>query len=92
MIRRELFIKALDGCARFHEKFPNEKTIVSIIKQLQYLIELEDGICEDRKKLNDIIIGVLVVREIEVLDTSLAELLYQVDEVVDGMKNEKPKK
>ncbi len=85
MTRRELFGRAIAGCATFRNKFPNDEAIVSIIKQLNYLIELEEGVCDDRGRLKDIIIGVLTVREIEPLDETLADVLYEVAEEVQRM-------
>ena len=47
-----------------------------------FSIELEEGKHTDWERLKDITIGVLTVREIEPLDQTLSELLYQVvDEV-----------
>ena len=86
MKRRELFAKALRGCEEFRGKYPDDQAIVSIIKQLSYLIELEKGDRDDRDRLKDIIIGVLTVREIEALDGALADVLYEVAEEVRRME------
>jgi hypothetical protein len=67
---------------------PHDAAVVSVCKQLDYLLELAEGKREDRERLNDIIIGVLTMREIEPLDQDAAELLYLVVEEVDKMKAE----
>ncbi len=43
MKRRELFAKALRDAETFRSKYGDDQAIVSIIKQLNYLIELEKG-------------------------------------------------
>jgi len=61
----------------------------SVTKQLEYLIEFSAGKRNDRERLKDITIGILTVREIEVLDAGLAEKLYQVDDEVEQMRRER---
>jgi len=53
------------------------------------LIEFSAGKRNDRERLKDITIGILTVREIEVLDAGLAEKLYQVDDEVEQMRRER---
>ena len=86
MTRREMFEKALARCERLRSRYPHDQAIVSIIAQVEYLRDLEEGVRDDRHRLEDIIIGILAVREIEVLDPLLAELLYEVEEEVEKMK------
>jgi hypothetical protein len=86
MSRIDLFLRAKDETERLHLRYPNDSTIESIIKQLSFLIELDRGERSDAIRLNDIIIGVLALREIDPLDPSLAELLYSVMEEVETMK------
>jgi hypothetical protein len=75
-----LFQRALDRAILLREKYPELETIYSIIKQLEYLIELDAGRSTDRSRLNEIIVGVQAAREIEPLDPDLAEMLYAVSE------------
>lgn len=73
----------------YRSRFPTDTAIVSILKQLEYLIELCEGTRCDCERLNDIIIGVLTVREIEPVDEAFAEELYEAVEVVEELKRAK---
>lgn len=86
MNRMDLFLKAKAEAEKLQLKYPNDTSIDSVVKQLTFLIELERGERSDAIRLNDIIIGVLALKEIEPLDPSLAELLYSVTEEVETMK------
>lgn len=79
MDRLRLFHKALDACVKLQGQYPEDETIDSIIKQIQYLISLETGQNRDRSRLKDIVIGIQAAREIEPLDLGIAQLLYAVD-------------
>lgn len=59
----------------------------SIINQLDYLINLEIDKDTDRSKLAKINIGLITAREIEPLDMSLADKLYEVVNEIDKMKS-----
>lgn len=88
MNRLDTFKNAMAGMTRLQARYPNDPAVDSIVTQLDYLIDLEVGNRNDREGLNDIIIGVLAVREIEPLDQNIAETLYKVVEEVEKMKNE----
>lgn len=88
MTRLDIFKTALAQTNSLRSRHPDDTAIQSIIKQLDYLVELEERKRNDRERLNDIIIGVLTVREIEPLDESVAETLYKVVEQVEEMKNQ----
>jgi predicted nucleotidyltransferase len=88
MTRLDIFKTALAQTNSLRSRHPDDTVIQSIIKQLDYLVELEERKRNDRERLNDIIIGVLTVREIEPLDESVAETLYKVVEQVEEMKNQ----
>ena len=60
-------------------------TIDSVIRQIDYLIDLETGLSTDRSRLKEIILGVQAAREIEPLDADLAEMLYTVSEQAQRM-------
>jgi hypothetical protein len=81
-----MFLKAKQATEELQLQYPQDSTIGSVIKQLSFLVELERGDRSDAERLNDIIIGVLALREIEPLDSSLAELLYSVAEEVQVLK------
>lgn len=80
MDRLALFESARTKAEALHVKYPDVKTVESIIRQIDYLIGLEAGLSNDRSRLNEIVLGVQAAREIEPLDPSLAEMLYAVSE------------
>jgi hypothetical protein len=84
--RLRVFGAALHEVISLQAQYPNDPSIRSIVAQLQYLIELEEGRRTDRERLNDIVIGILTIREIQQLDSSVADMLYHVEEEVDRMK------
>jgi hypothetical protein len=88
MTRLEIFKTAQAQTNSLRSRYPDDTAVQSIITQLDYLIELEERKRNDRERLNDIILGVLTVREIEPLDESVAETLYKVVEQVEEMKNQ----
>jgi hypothetical protein len=84
--RLEIFEEALASTKCLREKHPCDAAIQSIIKQLEYLVQLADGKESDATRLKDIIITILAVREIEPLDMSVANQLYRVVEEVESMQ------
>lgn len=88
MNRIELFEKAKVAMAELLAEFPEAEAATSVSNQLDYLISLENGSESDRGRLAEIIIGVLVAREIEPRSDEAADLLYQVVDEVDRMKRE----
>jgi len=88
MNRIELFSKAKTACLGLQRRFPSDPSIGSVVKQLEFLIELEDGKRTDAERLSEIIIPVLTTREIEQLDDNVANLLYDVCDEFDRMKHE----
>lgn len=85
MNRVELFKKAKVAVADLLREFPETHAAVSIDVQLDYLIALETGAETNRSRLEDIIIGILTVREIEPRSEAVAELLYKVSGEVRKM-------
>jgi hypothetical protein len=84
MDRIQLFEQTLAAC----QGLPCDPPVLSILKQLEFLLDLERRQRCDAERLEDIIIGVLAVREIEPGHPSVADLLYRVDEQVEVMKQE----
>jgi Tsi6 len=80
MDRIALFEVAQAKAETLHVKYPDVKSIQSIIRQIDYLMALEKGISSDRSRLKEIVLGVQAAREIEPLDSDLAEMLYAVNE------------
>ena len=65
-------------CSELLSKYPSNVALQSVAKQIEYLIEVEQGTHSDRSRLKDITIGVLTAREIEQLDDAGAEIFYQI--------------
>jgi hypothetical protein len=87
MTRRELFETSLARVSALLQ-FTGDPALRSAELQLEYLIDLDKENRTDHQRLHDVNIGLLAVREIEVLDDALADLLYLVAEQVELMKNE----
>ena len=88
MTRSQLFAQALSGCQRLLATYPAHPPLQSAVAQLEYLIALESGARSDRHQLRDINIGLLTVRELEVLDPELADTLYAVSEQAELMSRD----
>lgn len=88
MDREELLsdalVKSKDAISRFPFMFPLE----SVIKQLEYLIDVESGRadCSGLKTIN---IGEIAARDIEELDGNLAKTLHEVSAEVRKMTTHK---
>ena len=76
--RLELFSEARVRCEELMLSYPENRALISIAKQIEYLIGLESGVHCDRSRLKEIVIGVLTAREIEPLDADVASLFYKV--------------
>jgi hypothetical protein len=92
LIQLELLAAALASTESFGRRHPADRSVESVVNQLRFLIDLEEGKRFDWERLKDITIGVLTVREIEPLDNSLAELLYKVVEEVSQMQSRRESK
>ncbi len=64
---------------------PDLVPLISIQKQLEYLINFNNG-AVDGSRLKDINVGLVAVREIENWDDDLAGLLYKIDVEVDRLR------
>ncbi len=87
--RVELFQKALHDLRDLIRQYPNLPPLHSIEKQLEYLIELEEGKRSDGERLSEITLGVITAREVEDLDMKLADTLHQVSSEVRLMEQER---
>ena len=90
MERLELFEKAKCQSEILSDQYPEAPTIRSIMRQIDYLTQLENGTIHDRSRLKDIVLGVQAAREIEPLDRELAELLYEVSAEAKKMQQQGP--
>ena len=84
--RHDLFQRALARCRELLRKYPDDRPLLSISRQLEYLIAVDGGKESDRSRLSEIIIGVLAAREVEPLDEVLAELLHAVSQEASMMR------
>ena len=76
--RQKLFEKALQKCKELLSQYPDNGALLSIVRQIEYLLDLETGVNTDRSRLKEIIIGALAAREIEPLDEEAANIFYKV--------------
>jgi hypothetical protein len=89
MNRVDLFRKAIVECLGLQRRYASCPALISIEKQLRYLLDIELGLRADRELLNSITIGLIAAREIEPLDLDVATTLYDVASEVHLMMNEK---
>jgi hypothetical protein len=78
MNRWQLLELGKNKCGALLTKYPNSIALLSVSRQIEYLIGLEDGSVSDRSRLKEITIGVITAREIEPLDDDAAETFYQI--------------
>jgi hypothetical protein len=83
--RRELLEEGQRKCRELIAKYPDSVALLSVAKQIKYLIGLEQGAQSGRSRLKDITIGVLTAREIEQLDPDGVEIFYQIASMSKGM-------
>lgn len=76
--RIAIFDQGMDVCRSLLDKYPNNQAVISISRQIEYLIGLEKNLIADKSRLKEITIGVLTAREIEPLDDAAADLLHKV--------------
>ena len=85
MNRLALFSEARARSEQVKLQNPSSRALSSIIDQLSYLINVEDGKV-DGSRVKDINIGVLAAREIEDIDLGLANQLHEVSAVVRSIE------
>ncbi len=81
-----IFKQALEECRKRLTAEPNFPPLQSIEKQLEYLVELDEGRSADVNRLQDINLGLLAVREFEPHDMQFARLLHEVSRRVEEIK------
>lgn len=65
MNRPQLLELGRQKCKALLGQYPSSAALLSVSRQIDYLIGIEDGSVTDRGRLKDIIIGVLTAKEIE---------------------------
>lgn len=78
MNRQQLLEIGRQKCATLLSQYPSSNALLSVFRQIEYLIGLESGAIADRSRLKEITIGVITAREIEPLDDEAAETFYQI--------------
>ena len=81
-----LYKKTLELCRERLKQAPTFQPLRSIEKQLEYLIDLEEGRRSDFERLADLNLGLLAAREFEPHDMEFANLIYDVTEAAKKMK------
>src|SRR5438552_16045210 len=88
MARLDKLSTALARAREVHDRYTADQSVTSVINQLDYMIELEEGKRTDAQRLGEIILGILAIREIEPLDADLADMLCEVAEEGPRMQAE----
>ena len=70
--------KALEVCSQRRKQSPEFKPLLSIENQLKYLIDFEEGRSVNLKRMKDLNLGLLAVRELEPHDMELADLIHKI--------------
>lgn len=86
MNRIELFTEALQKSKEALDRAPFMFPLESVIKQIEYLIDVENG-SVSKDQLTTINIGQVAARDIDEFDEDLADVLHEVSaEVQELMK------
>ncbi len=78
MNRQQLFDLGRQKCGMLLAQYPNSTALLSVSRQIEYLIGIDGGSVTDRSRLQEITIAVITAREIEPLDEDAAETFYQI--------------
>jgi hypothetical protein len=78
MNRQQLLELGRKKCSALLSQYPSSTALLSVSRQIEYLIGIADGSVVDRSRLKEITIGVITAREIEPLDDDAAETFYQI--------------
>jgi hypothetical protein len=78
MTRQQLLERGRQECSRLLAQYPSSTALLSVSRQIEYLIGIAGGSVTDRSRLKEITIGVITAREIEPLDDDAAETFYQI--------------
>jgi hypothetical protein len=73
----DLFSSAYDQCKRMLSLFPNNAALLSIQKQLDYLLALAKREITDTSRIKEVCIGVLTARELDNLGEDV-EIFYEI--------------
>lgn len=85
MNRTQLLEQGRKLCDALLAQYPSLQAILSISRQIDYLMGLDSGAISDRSRLKEITIGVLTAREIEPLDDEASEVFYKISSEASRM-------
>ncbi len=88
MNRETLFESARDKCIALKGVIPPD-TLVRLLEQIDFLLDVERGSESHLEWLRNISIGLIAVRELEVIDDAVIEVLCAVQREADKMALEK---
>jgi hypothetical protein len=78
MNRQQLLELGRQKCGVLLGQYPSSTALLSVSRQIDYLLGIGDGSVTDMSRLKEITIGVITAREIEILDDDAAETFYQI--------------
>ena len=78
MNRTQLLEQGKKVCDALLAQHPSAQALISISRQIDYLMGLDSGAITDRSRLKEITIGVLTAREVESLDDEASEVFYKI--------------
>lgn len=78
MSRQQLLKLGRHKCGMLLAQYPSSTALLSVSRQIEYLIGIDSGSVTDRSRLKEITIGVITAREIEPLDDDAAETFYKI--------------
>ena len=81
----QLFSQAMRECDQLLAAYPGRQPLVSIRRQLEYLLAVVQG-GADGSRLKEIVIGPMTAREIEPMSATAAEVFYKVAAEVRSMQ------
>jgi hypothetical protein len=82
----DVLTRAKQKCADLLAQTPDSFPLQSILEQLSYVESALGDRNADRSKLKDVNVGLYAVREFEARSPPFAELLYEVEDIVEQMK------
>lgn len=85
MNRRQLLEQGRQFCNALLAQYPDSQALLSISRQIEYLIGLESGATMDRSRLKEITIGVLTAREVEPLNEEASEIFHKISSEASRM-------
>lgn len=83
---KALIERALSSVQGHLQSLGKDEALEIIETQLKWLLKFVNGKTFTNSKLKEVAVGVLAMREVESLDSTLAKQLYEIQYVVDQIK------